>query len=133
MLFNFALDCVNRKVEENQVGVKLNGTHQLLGYVNDVRLKLNWTRQLLIYADEVNLLGDNIYTINTNTETLTDASKEVVPAVRAEKTKYRRMCMLLSRHQNAGQNRDIKIANGSFENVAQLRYFETTSKSKFDS
>jgi hypothetical protein len=34
--------------------------------------------------------------------------------------------MLLSRHQNAGQNRDIKIANRSFENVSQFRYLGTT-------
>jgi hypothetical protein len=34
--------------------------------------------------------------------------------------------MLLSRHQNAGQNQDIKIANRSFENVAQFKYFGTT-------
>jgi hypothetical protein len=41
--------------------------------------------------------------------------------------------MLLSRHQNAGQNHDIKIANIPFENVAQLKYFGTTvTKSKFD-
>jgi hypothetical protein len=30
--------------------------------------------------------------------------------------------MLLSRHQTAGQNRDIKIANRSFENVSQFKY-----------
>jgi hypothetical protein len=29
--------------------------------------------------------------------------------------------MLLSRPQNAGQNHDIKIANRSFENVAQFK------------
>jgi hypothetical protein len=34
--------------------------------------------------------------------------------------------MLLSRHQNAGQNCDIKIANGSFENVSQFKYLGTT-------
>jgi hypothetical protein len=34
--------------------------------------------------------------------------------------------MLLSRHQNVGQNRDIKIANRSFENVSQFKYFEMT-------
>jgi hypothetical protein len=34
--------------------------------------------------------------------------------------------MLLSPHQNAGQNRDIKTANRFFENVAQLRYLGTT-------
>jgi hypothetical protein len=46
MLLNFAI----AKIQENQVGLKLNGTHQLLAY-----------------ADDVNLLGDNIYTINKNT------------------------------------------------------------------
>jgi hypothetical protein len=40
-------------------------------------------------------------------ETLIDASKEVGLEVNTEKTKY----MLLSRHQNAGQSHDIKIAN----------------------
>jgi hypothetical protein len=36
------------------------------------------------------------------------------------------MCMLLSRHQSAGQNHDIKIANRSFYNVAQLKYLGMT-------
>jgi hypothetical protein len=36
--------------------------------------------------------------------------------------------MLLSRHLNAGQNHDIKTANGSSENVAQFKYFLTTVK-----
>jgi hypothetical protein len=34
--------------------------------------------------------------------------------------------MLLSRHQNAEQNHNIKIVNRYFENVAQLKYLETT-------
>jgi hypothetical protein len=30
--------------------------------------------------------------------------------------------MLLSRHQNVGQNQNVKIANISFENVSQFKY-----------
>jgi hypothetical protein len=65
-----------------------------------VGLKLNGTHQLLAYADDVNLLGDNIDTIKKTTETLIYANKEVGLEVKIEKTKY----MLLSHHQNAGQN-----------------------------
>jgi hypothetical protein len=65
-----------------------------------VGLKLNGTHNLLPYADDVNLLLDNIDAIKKNTETLIDASKEVGLDINIEKTKY----MLLSRHQNVGQN-----------------------------
>jgi hypothetical protein len=68
----------------------------------------------------VNLLSDNIDIIRKSKETLTDASKEVGLEVNTEKTKY----MSLSRHQNAGQNNDIKTAHRSFENVAHIRYLE---------
>jgi hypothetical protein len=69
----------------------------------------------------VNLLADNIDTIKKNTETLIDASKEVDLEINVEKTKY----MLLSHHQTAVQNRDIKIGNRSLENVAQFKYVGT--------
>jgi hypothetical protein len=70
LFFNFALEYAIRKVQENQEGLKLNGIHQLLPYV-----------------DDVNLLGDNIDTLNKNTQTLTDASMEVDLEVNVEKTK----------------------------------------------
>jgi retron-type reverse transcriptase len=60
LLFNFALEYAIKKVHENQVGLKLNGTHHLV-----------------VYADDVNLLGDKIETIRKSKETLTDATKEV--------------------------------------------------------
>jgi hypothetical protein len=63
-----------------------------------------------------------IYTIKKHTETLIDASEEVGLEINIEKTKY----MLLSRHQNVGQNRDIKITNRLFENVSQFKYLGTT-------
>jgi hypothetical protein len=34
--------------------------------------------------------------------------------------------MSVSREQNAGQNREIKIGNRSFENVSQFKYLGTT-------
>jgi hypothetical protein len=68
---------------------------------------LNGTHQLLAYADDVNLLGYNKDNINKNSKTLIDASEEVGLEVIVDKTKY----MLVSRDQNAGQNRDIKIGN----------------------
>jgi hypothetical protein len=72
-----------------------------------VGLTLNRTHQLRVYAYDVNLLADNVDTIKKNEETLTDASTEVSAEVNTEKTKY----MLLSCHQNSGQNHNIKIAN----------------------
>jgi hypothetical protein len=42
-----------------------------------VGLKLNGTHQLLAYVDDVNLLGDNTNTVKKNTETLTDVIKHV--------------------------------------------------------
>jgi hypothetical protein len=74
------------------------------------------------YADDVNLLGDNIDTINRNTETLIDASKEVGLEIIVEKTKY----MLVPCDQNPGQNRDIKMGNRSFENMSQFKYLGRT-------
>jgi hypothetical protein len=69
-----------------------------------VGLKLNGTHQLLAYADDVNLPVDNI---DKKTDTLFDHSREVSLEINVEKTKY----TLLSHHQNAGQNQDIKTAN----------------------
>jgi hypothetical protein len=47
------------------------------------------------------------------------ASKEVSLEINIEKIKF----MLLSRHQDVGQNWYTKIANRSFENVSQFKYF----------
>ena len=46
MLFNFALEYAIRRVQVNQDGLNLNGTHQLLAY-----------------ADNVNILGGSIHTL----------------------------------------------------------------------
>jgi hypothetical protein len=67
-------------------------------------------------------LGDSINIIKENTETIIDASKQVGLEENAEKIRY----VLLSHHQNAGKNHNIKIANRSFEIVAQFTHLGTT-------
>jgi hypothetical protein len=109
LFINFALEYDIRNVQENQVELKFDGTHQLLAY-----------------ADDVNLLGDNIDSVNKNTETLNDGSKEVGLQINVEKSEY----ILVFHHQNAGQNRDIKVANKSLENMSQVTYLVTTITSQ---
>jgi len=71
LFFNFALEYAIRRVQVNQDGLKLNGTHQLL-----------------VYADDVNMLGGSVHTIEENGEALIVASKETGLEVNADKTKY---------------------------------------------
>jgi hypothetical protein len=89
---------------------------------------MNVTNQLLAYADDVNLLGDNIDTTKKNTETLIDTSEDFGLKVNVEKTKY----MLLSCHQNVGQNWYIKIT--LFEKCITVHIFgDDSKKSRFGS
>ena len=81
-LFNFALEYAIRRVQVNQNGLKLNGTHQFL-----------------VYAYGINILGGSVYTIKKHTEALIAASKETGLEVNADKTN----CMIMSRDQNAGR------------------------------
>jgi len=80
LLFNFALECAIRRVQVNQDGLKLNGTHQLP-----------------VNADDVNILGGSLLPVKENTEALIVASKEIGLEVNADETKY----MVMSREQNA--------------------------------
>ena len=81
LLFKFALKYAIQRVQVNQDGLILIGTHQLL-----------------VYADDVNILGGSIHTKKENAEALIVASKENRLEVNVDKTKY----MVMSRDQNAG-------------------------------
>ena len=90
LLFNFALEYAIRRVQVNQDGLKLNGTHQLLAY-----------------ADDVNILGGSAHTVKKNAAALVAATKETGLEVNPDKTKY----MIMSRDQNAGRGHSMKIDN----------------------
>jgi len=79
--FNFALEYAIRRVQVNQDGLKLNGTHQLLDY-----------------ADDVNILDGSVHTVKKNTEALVVTSRQNGLQVFADRTKY----VVVSPDQNAG-------------------------------
>jgi len=60
LLFTFALEWAIRRVQVNQNGLKLNGTHQLLAY-----------------ADDVNKLGGSIRAVKGNAEALLVSAKRL--------------------------------------------------------
>jgi hypothetical protein len=65
--FNFALEYAIWKVQENQFGLELNGTHQLL-----------------VYAD-VNLVGDSVNIKRENSRTLLEERRDIGLGINVEK------------------------------------------------
>jgi hypothetical protein len=97
LLFNLISVYTIRRVQESQVGLKFNGTHQLL-----------------IYADDINLLRDNVNIINKNKENLMHERKEVGLEVTQRKLSTCRCVVTRMWH---------KII---IEYVAKIKYLETT-------
>ena len=99
MLFDFAFEYANGRVQVNQDGLKLNGTHQFV-----------------VYADDVNVLRGSVHTIKKSTKALVVDGKEIALEVNADKTKY----MAISRDQNVGRSYSMKMDNSSFERVEEF-------------
>jgi hypothetical protein len=60
LFFKSAFEYTIRKVQVNQDGLKLNGTHQFL-----------------FYADDVHILGGSVHAVKENAEALIVASKKI--------------------------------------------------------
>ena len=86
--FQLCLQYAIRRVQVNQDGMKLNGTHHLL-----------------VYADDVNIhvLGGSVHTVKKKAEALVLVTKENILEVNADKTKY----MVMSRDQKARRSHNI--------------------------
>jgi hypothetical protein len=105
-LFSFASDYAIKRVQVNQDGLILNGTHQLL-----------------VYADDVCILGGSVHTIKKKHSTISrlGTSNDIGLEVNADKTKG----MIMSRNQNAGLSGNINSDNSSFERVENFIYLRT--------
>jgi hypothetical protein len=101
LCFRYAI----RRVQVNQDGLKLYGTHHLL-----------------VYADDVNILGRSLPAVKKNTKALVVASEEIGLEVNAGNTKY----MVMSPDQNAGRSHSIKFDYSSFERVEEFKFLGTT-------
>ena len=71
LFFNCALEYAIRRVQVNQGGLKLNGTHQLL-----------------VYASDINIFGGNVHTVKEKAESWIVGIKENGLEVNADKTTY---------------------------------------------
>jgi hypothetical protein len=89
------------KIQENQVELEMNETHQLLVYVNDVTL-----------------LHKNI---NKNGEALIRHYKEISLQANTKKMKY----MFMPHIQHPGQNYSLMTTNKFFASVATFKYLIT--------
>ena len=67
LLCNSALEYAFKRVQVNQDGLRLNGTHQLL-----------------VYADDINILGGSVHTIKEKADALVVASNEIGVEVNAD-------------------------------------------------
>ena len=93
------------RVQVIQDGLKINGTHHFLAYV-----------------DDVNIMGRSVHTVKKNAETLVAATKETGLQVNTHRPKY----MTVYREQNAGRIHSMKMHNSPIEMAVEFKYLGRT-------
>ena len=99
LLFNFALDYI-RKVQETNLELDMNVTHQVLAYAEDIHLKHH-----------------DIRTIERNAEVLLNACKIIGLIINTGETKY----MEIGRHRGM-VNEYFTVGCNSYEKVKTFKY-----------
>ena len=97
---NFSL-VISLLCEETNLGLDMNGTHQVLAYENGV-----------------NLIGDDIRIIERNTDVLLNVCKDIGLAVNTGKTK----CIEIGCHRGVIANAHIRIHKNFYEKVKTFKY-----------
>ena len=85
-----------------------------------MELDMNGTYQVLAYVDDVNLIGDDIRTIERNADVLLNACKGNCLALNTGNTnnKY----MEIERYQGMIANEHIRIGSNSYKKVKIFKY-----------
>ena len=65
---------------------------------------MNGTYQLLVYVDDINIFCGSVHTIKKKKESLLVASKGIGLEVNSDKNKY----MVMGRNHNAGRSHNVK-------------------------
>jgi len=99
LLFNFDLEYATRRVQVNQQGLKLTGTHQRL-----------------VYADDTNTKGGSVHTIKKNIALVVAGMKNELD-VNADKNKY----IIISRDQNVERSHSTKTDNSYLERLEPFK------------
>ena len=101
LLYHFALEYAIRNVQETNLGLDMNDTHQVLAY-----------------TDDVNLIDDDIRTRERNADVLLNACKDIGLSVNIGKTNY----IEIGRPRSMIANAHIKIRSNSHEKVKTFKY-----------
>lgn len=111
MLFNLILEYILRSIQENKIGIELNGT-----------------KQILTDVDDLDLVGGNRDAVVTNMRILLETARDVGLEDSEEKIKY-----MITTRSNRNQNEMNLLMNDKiFDRVENFNYLGVTINNNND-